>query len=56
LAKKGKKVAFRDRIGLMGSSGRSTGSHVHYEVRLNGKPYDPLKFMEAGRYVFKEGQ
>lgn len=52
--KKGQEVAYRDRIGFMGSSGRSTGSHVHYEVLVNGKALDPYRFMEAGRYVFKE--
>lgn len=47
-------VAYRDIIGLVGSSGRSTGPHVHYEVIYDGEAYDPMKFMEAGRFVFKE--
>ncbi len=53
LVSKGQKVGFRQKIGLMGNSGRSTGSHVHYEILVNAKPYDPLRFMQAGKYVFK---
>lgn len=46
-------VDHRQRIALLGSSGRSTGPHLHYEVRFDGRPMDPLKFIKAGRYVFK---
>jgi murein DD-endopeptidase MepM/ murein hydrolase activator NlpD len=53
LVKKGDKVDFRHKIGIMGSTGRSTGSHVHYEVLFEGKSQDPAKFMKAGKYVFK---
>ena len=53
LVKRGQKVDFRQKIGLMGSSGRSTGSHVHYEILLDKKPLDPMKFLKAGKYVFK---
>ncbi len=52
--KKGQKVAFRDKIGLLGNSGRSTGAHLHYETSFNGKLVNPLKFLKAGRYVFQE--
>lgn len=53
LVKKGQKVELHQKIGKMGSSGRSTGTHVHYEVLVNGKPKDPMKFLEAGEYVLK---
>lgn len=51
--KKGQKVNLHDKVGELGSSGRSTGPHIHYEIRLNGKPQDPQRFIEAGRYVFE---
>lgn len=56
LVKKGDEVRYQDTIALMGSTGRSTGSHVHYEVLVHDKPVNPLKFIEAGRYVFKSEQ
>lgn len=55
LVKNGEKVGHRQKIGLMGSTGRSTGIHVHYEVLFDGKPVNPMKFLEAGRHVFKQG-
>jgi murein DD-endopeptidase MepM/ murein hydrolase activator NlpD len=53
LVRRGQKVGFREKIGEMGNSGRSTGTHLHYEVTVNGKTRDPLKFIEAGKYVLK---
>ncbi|MDJ0683122.1 MAG: peptidoglycan DD-metalloendopeptidase family protein [Alphaproteobacteria bacterium] len=53
IVKKGETVGHRDQIGTLGSTGRSTGPHVHYEIRINGEPVDPLKFIEAGRYFYK---
>lgn len=53
LVKRGEEVGHRHEIGLLGSTGRSTGPHVHYEVRFDGKPLNPDKFIKAGRYVFK---
>lgn len=56
LVKPGQTVGHRETIGLLGSSGRSTGPHVHYEVLVNGKPHDPMKFMKAGIYAFKAAE
>lgn len=53
LVKKGQEVEHREKIGLVGSSGRSTGPHLHYEVLVNGKPLDPMNFLKAGQHVFK---
>lgn len=53
LVRKGDRVKYRERIGELGSSGRSTGPHLHYEVRVDDKPRDPMNFIQAGRYVFK---
>ncbi len=53
LVKVGDQVDHRQKIGLVGSSGRSTGPHVHYEVRYKNKTRNPMKFLKAGKYVFK---
>ena len=47
----GERVALGARLGGMGSSGRSTGTHLHYEVWLNGRPLNPERFLKAGTYV-----
>ncbi|MCH8166315.1 MAG: peptidoglycan DD-metalloendopeptidase family protein [Proteobacteria bacterium] len=49
--KVGQRVGRGDRIGDMGSTGRSTGNHVHYEIRIDNKPVNPVKFIEAARDV-----
>jgi len=51
--KRGQEVKFRQKIGLLGSSGRSTGPHLHYEVTHNGKSKNPWRFIKAGKYVYK---
>ncbi|MCP4115039.1 MAG: peptidoglycan DD-metalloendopeptidase family protein [Desulfobacteraceae bacterium] len=45
LVKKGASIKRGDVIGLMGNTGRSTGPHVHYEVRINGTPVNPEKYI-----------
>lgn len=49
--KRGQKVDLGDTIGLLGSSGRSSGPHVHYEIRHLGKAINPRKFLRAVRHV-----
>ena len=47
IARAGQRVKRGDVIGLMGSTGRSTGSHLHYEVRIDGKAVNPIPFMQS---------
>ncbi|MEA5160773.1 M23 family metallopeptidase [Cereibacter johrii] len=49
---KGQRVSRGDRIGDMGSTGRSTGTHLHYEVRVDGSPVNPMTFIKAAKDVF----
>lgn len=47
----GDRVSIGQVIGGMGSTGRSTGTHLHYEVRIDGQPVNPRPFLEASRYL-----
>jgi len=47
----GQKIAAGETVGKVGTSGRSTGPHLHYEVRRNGDALDPLRFIKAGKKV-----
>lgn len=47
----GDRVDAGDRIGDMGTTGRSTGSHLHYEVHRDGRPVDPMTYLKAAEDV-----
>ena len=49
LVREGDEVADGDIVGRVGTSGRSTGPHLHYEVRKDGVAVNPLKFISVGR-------
>ena len=49
----GEKIEHRAKLGKVGNTGRSTGPHVHYEVRVDGDPVDPMNFLKAGKHAFK---
>mgnify|MGYP002651861824 CR=1 FL=1 len=50
----GDKVGAGAVIGQIGSTGRSTGPHLHFEVRINDRPVNPRPFLEANRDVFQQ--
>lgn len=53
LVRKGAQLGLGDAVGRLGSTGRSTGPHVHYEVWLDNRVRDPAKFLEAGHHVLE---
>lgn len=49
--KEGDRIGAGGVVGESGSTGRSTGPHLHYEVRKNGEAVDPLRFLKAGKKI-----
>lgn len=47
LVRKGDVVAPREQIGVVGATGRATGTHLHYEIWIDGRPRDPMRFISA---------
>jgi len=45
IVKEGQQITTGQKVGEVGSTGHSTGTHLHYEVRQNGKPINPVKFL-----------
>ncbi len=48
MLKKGDYITSGDIVGSMGSSGRSDGAHLHYEIRVNNKSKNPNNFLMSG--------
>lgn len=47
----GQALAKGEPLGVIGASGRSTGQHLHFELRIEERPVDPMKFLESGHRV-----
>ena len=55
-ARSGEQVKRGDLIGYVGSTGRSTGNHLHYEVRIDGYAVNPMPFLQSANYVMAAAQ
>lgn len=50
--REGQRVSRGQKIGGMGTTGASTGVHLHYEVRINGRAVNPMTYIKAGQHVY----
>lgn len=50
-AREGSRIKRGDLIGYVGSTGRSTGNHLHYEVRIDGRAVNPMPFLQSADYL-----
>jgi murein DD-endopeptidase MepM/ murein hydrolase activator NlpD len=48
----GDRVTPKSVLGLVGASGRATGNHLHFEIRIHGEAYDPVPFLERDNEVY----
>jgi len=55
-AHSGERVKRGDLIGYVGSTGRSTGNHLHYEVRIDGRAVNPVPFLQSANYIMAANQ
>ena len=51
IVREGQRVAAGEIVGEVGTTGRSTGPHLHYEVRRNGDALDPLRLLKVGKTI-----
>ncbi|MDH7794868.1 MULTISPECIES: M23 family metallopeptidase [unclassified Beijerinckia] len=54
LVSEGQQLTAGTVVGRLGSTGRSTGAHLHYEVRIDDEPVDPTRFLRAGAQFFAQ--
>ncbi len=55
LVSPGQSVTTGTVVGRVGTTGRSTGPHLHYETRINEEPMDPTRFLRAGMKLAAKG-